>query len=270
MRARSNRELRWKRPPQAEAPDPDPDPDPEATSASAHGGAGPTIFARRYGAPKSPSYESLMQGNVSPSVQANDELLAIMPFAGRAGTHAHGWVEHLVEIDRRRLYLEVACGSLSADCIERLGYAEDEASKRGRATRLARRFPAVLDELRAGRIDLSGLVVSPALTDETKQRCCSKRAARRNAKSSSSLHAAPRDPTCRRRSSRNRSSSIRPLIRWPARTPRSAPGRIDLVNRRKHPRSQRVRSNRSLSSVGPCSSPRAPTSAKHSSAASSF
>ena len=39
-------------------------------------------------------------------------------------------IEHLVEIDRRRLYADQACSSLSSYCIERLGYSEDEAGKR--------------------------------------------------------------------------------------------------------------------------------------------
>ena len=34
-------------------------------------------------------------------------------------------VEHLVEIDRRRLYLEHAYPSLDAVCVEHFGYSED-------------------------------------------------------------------------------------------------------------------------------------------------
>jgi hypothetical protein len=76
-------------------------------------------------------------------------------------------LEHLVEIDRRRLYLEQACGSLHAYCIERLGYSEDAAFKRVRVVRAAHSVPRVLDELRSGAIHLTGLfVLAPHLNDE--------------------------------------------------------------------------------------------------------
>ena len=76
-------------------------------------------------------------------------------------------IEHLVEIDRRRLYLEQACSSLYSFCIERLGYSEDGAMKRVRVARLARRLPAVLEELRTGALHLTGLfLLSEHLTEE--------------------------------------------------------------------------------------------------------
>jgi hypothetical protein len=75
-------------------------------------------------------------------------------------------LEHLVEIDRRRLYLEQACGSLNSYC-ERLGYSEDAAFKRVRVARVAHSVPRVLDELRSGAIHLTGLfVLAPHLNDE--------------------------------------------------------------------------------------------------------
>ena len=76
-------------------------------------------------------------------------------------------VEHLVEIDRRRLYLEQACPSLYAYCFERLGYTEDAALKRIRVARLAAQLPRVLDELRSGAIQLTGLLLlAPRLTED--------------------------------------------------------------------------------------------------------
>jgi len=50
-------------------------------------------------------------------------------------------VYHLAELDRRKLYLEDACSSLFAYCVERLGYSEDGANKRVRVARLVQRFP---------------------------------------------------------------------------------------------------------------------------------
>ncbi len=76
-------------------------------------------------------------------------------------------IEHLVELDRRRLYLDAACGSLSSYCSERLGYSEDEAAKRVRVTRLASRLPQVLEDLRTARIHLTGLcLLAPVLTPD--------------------------------------------------------------------------------------------------------
>src|SRR6187399_2117620 len=88
------------------------------------------------------------------------ELLARMPTLVRAERTASAEViAHLMEIDRRRLYLGEACSSLFAYCRERLGYSEDAALKRMRVARMALEVPAALDELRSGRIHLTGLFV---------------------------------------------------------------------------------------------------------------
>src|SRR6187399_412831 len=88
------------------------------------------------------------------------ELLARMPTLVRAERAASAEViRHLMEIDRRRLYLGEACSSLFAYCRKRLGYSEDGALKRMRVARLALVVPAALDELRSGRIHLTGLFV---------------------------------------------------------------------------------------------------------------
>jgi 5-methylcytosine-specific restriction endonuclease McrA len=104
----------------------------------------------------------------SPSSMTNQDLLALIPrlvLLERQSSAAV--IEHLVEIDDRRLYLDEGCASLSIFCTERLSYSEDEAFKRVRVTRLARRFPRVLDELRGGAIHLTGLfLLSPVMTPE--------------------------------------------------------------------------------------------------------
>ncbi|MFZ5896953.1 MAG: HNH endonuclease [Myxococcota bacterium] len=96
------------------------------------------------------------------------ELLARMPVLAKCERGATANViEHLMEIDRRKLYLDQACSSLSAYCRERLGYSEDEAGKRVRVARLAQRLPRALDELRGGRIHLTGLfLIAPHVTFE--------------------------------------------------------------------------------------------------------
>jgi hypothetical protein len=96
------------------------------------------------------------------------ELLERIPLLVQAERRASAEViEHLVEIDRRRLFLGQACSSLYSYCLERLGYSEDESHTRVRVARLAESLPAVLDELRSGAIHLTGLfLLSNHLTED--------------------------------------------------------------------------------------------------------
>jgi hypothetical protein len=76
-------------------------------------------------------------------------------------------IEHLVEMERRRLYLSHSVSSLYRYCIERLDYDEDAALKRHRVAKLALRLPQVLDELRAGTVHLTGLfLLAKHLTED--------------------------------------------------------------------------------------------------------
>ncbi|MGC4095023.1 MAG: HNH endonuclease signature motif containing protein [Polyangiaceae bacterium] len=91
-------------------------------------------------------------------VVGDGELLArTLALVGREREVLAELVEHLAEIDRRRLYLDQACSSLFSYCHERLGFSEDEAIKRMRVARLVARRPEVVAELRSGNIHLTGL-----------------------------------------------------------------------------------------------------------------
>jgi hypothetical protein len=94
-------------------------------------------------------------------VSDRDLLLRMPGLVLLERVHSADVIEHLVEIDRRRLFLEAACASLSSYCSERLGYSEDEAAIRVRVTRLASRLPQVLGELRSGKIHLTGVYSWP-------------------------------------------------------------------------------------------------------------
>src|SRR5262245_6245171 len=102
------------------------------------------------------------------SLLSNIELLARIPVVVQAERMASAdVVEHLMEVERRGLYLDQACSSLYTYCRERLGYTEDAALKRARVARLAVRLPRVLDELRSGAIHLTGLfLLDRYLNDE--------------------------------------------------------------------------------------------------------
>jgi 5-methylcytosine-specific restriction endonuclease McrA len=110
-----------------------------------------------------------MEGQMTAlSLVSDHDLLERMPhlvLAERGSTA--NVIQHLVEIDRRRIYLDAACRSLACYCIERLGYSEDEAGKRVRVAELARRIPRALEELRSGAIHLTGLwLLAPVLSEE--------------------------------------------------------------------------------------------------------
>jgi hypothetical protein len=99
---------------------------------------------------------------------SDTELLARIPAMLLAENMASADViEHLTEVERRRLYLDQACSSLYTYCCERLRYSEDAALKRARVARLALRLPQVLAELRTGAIHLTGLfLLGRYLNDE--------------------------------------------------------------------------------------------------------
>jgi len=65
---------------------------------------------------------------------------------------------HLAEVDRRRLYLDMAFPSLFAFATGFLGYSKAAAFRRTTAARLVARFPIVADYLADGRLSLTTLV----------------------------------------------------------------------------------------------------------------
>jgi len=98
----------------------------------------------------------------------NEELLSATREILRRGcvVEAHLLV-HLAEIEERRLHLEMACSSMFAFCVTKLGFSEDATYNRLGVARAGRQFPAVLDALRSGDVHLSGLrVLVPHLTAE--------------------------------------------------------------------------------------------------------
>jgi hypothetical protein len=72
---------------------------------------------------------------------------------------------HLIEIERRRLYLSRGYSSLFEFCTGQLGYCESTASRRIRAARCVRDFPAVYRLLASGRVALSNVVKISGVLD---------------------------------------------------------------------------------------------------------
>jgi len=70
---------------------------------------------------------------------------------------------HLQEVQRRRLYCELSCGSLFQYCVKYLGYSEDQTYRRINALKLIREIPTVHDQISKGELTLSTLTVAQSL-----------------------------------------------------------------------------------------------------------
>jgi len=76
-------------------------------------------------------------------------------------------LEHLGEIDERRLYLDGPFPSMFAFCVGEYGFSEDVAYQRIAVARAARRLPAILETIRSGRVHMTGLrLLAPHLNAE--------------------------------------------------------------------------------------------------------
>src|SRR5262245_40310295 len=72
---------------------------------------------------------------------------------------------YLVEVEERRLHLELACSSMYDFCVRKLGLGEDEAVRRIAVARLARSFPLILKRLETGALSMTALLLlRPHLT----------------------------------------------------------------------------------------------------------
>jgi hypothetical protein len=98
---------------------------------------------------------------------SNEELLAsARDLVRRAQDVEARLLVHLGEIDERKLYLDCSCPSMFAYCVGELGLSEDAAYNRILVARSGRRFPAVLEAIREGRVHLWGMrLLAPHLTE---------------------------------------------------------------------------------------------------------
>ncbi len=78
---------------------------------------------------------------------------------------------HLAELDTREVHLRGGYASLFVYCREALALSEHDAFNRVQAARATRRFPRVLERLRAGALNLISLkLLAPYLTPENLER----------------------------------------------------------------------------------------------------
>jgi hypothetical protein len=109
------------------------------------------------------------RGSVSLPVELSDcdLLTATRHLVGRSNQLLAALLGHLSEVEARGIHRTRACSSLYSYCIYELRFSEDEAFRRVAASRLVRRFPALLDAVASGELHLTGLLMlGPHLTAE--------------------------------------------------------------------------------------------------------
>ena len=106
-----------------------------------------------------------------PSTLSNEELLSTLDSLSACERKLVArvvWM--LMEIEDRRLHLELAYSSMFSFCTSKLQMSAGEAYRRIVAARLARRFPEIIGLLEGGAIHISALeLLRDHLTDKNHQ-----------------------------------------------------------------------------------------------------
>ena len=144
---------------------------------------------------------------------------------------------HIGEVDRRKLYLELAFPSLFAFLEGYLGYSGGSAFRRCTAARLLARFPVLAEYLADGRLSLATLVELRDVLDEDRLDEVLARAAGRTEKEVQQLVAAlrprPAVPDLVRRLPAAPAAVDAPAAA-PAPVPPSRPGRVEPLSATQH------------------------------------
>ena len=95
-----------------------------------------------------------------------DLLANTRQLVGRSNQLLAALLAHLAEVDARGIHRQRACASLYSYCVYELRLSEDAAFRRVRATKLARQFPVIFQQIADGELQLTTLLlVGPHLTD---------------------------------------------------------------------------------------------------------
>ena len=99
---------------------------------------------------------------------SNDDLHArTRRLVGRANQVLAALLAHLAEVEARGIHRTRACASLYTYCIYELRMSEDAAFRRARAAAIARQFPVLFEQIAAGEIHLTAvLMLGPHLTEQ--------------------------------------------------------------------------------------------------------
>src|SRR3954469_10227199 len=98
----------------------------------------------------------------------NSELLArLSELARQSNDLTAQLLAHLVELEERKLHLELGFSSLFAYCVEALGMSEGSAGRRVTAARVCRHFPELFERVTRGELHLCALcALAPHLSSE--------------------------------------------------------------------------------------------------------
>lgn len=99
---------------------------------------------------------------------SDEDLVArLTSLAARERREAAALVAHLAELETRGLHLRAGYGSLFVYCRDALRLSEHEAYNRIEVARACRRFPAILERLEEGALNLTSVrLLAPYLTPE--------------------------------------------------------------------------------------------------------
>lgn len=84
-------------------------------------------------------------------------------------------LDHLAEVERRRLFSDFSCSSLFDYVVYELGYSEDQAHRRIQAMRLIKSVPEVKEKLNRGSLSLTNAAKAQSLFRKTDQSSTVKR-----------------------------------------------------------------------------------------------
>jgi len=94
-------------------------------------------------------------------------LLDIKNLVSEERKLTHKIIEHLEEIEARKLYSDLKCTSLYDYCMKVLGYSADEAYRRISAMRFTKRNPEIKAQVSAGKLTLSTLNILDSVQKKT-------------------------------------------------------------------------------------------------------
>ncbi len=78
-------------------------------------------------------------------------------------------LDHLAEVNRRKLFLKYGCDSLLKYCVKQLKYSEGAAYRRIKALRLTTEMPGLKENIQLGNLNLTQLSDAQSLFDLAKQ-----------------------------------------------------------------------------------------------------
>ena len=78
-------------------------------------------------------------------------------------------LNHLREVERRKLFSDYGCSSLFAYAVKELGYSEGQVQRRIQAMRMIKEIPEIEDKIQNGQLSLSNISQAQSLFNNLKK-----------------------------------------------------------------------------------------------------